>query len=158
MKKSCCFAGHERYPYSLESKIKVTEAIENLIKQGVTEFYAGGVTGFNMLCSMVVLNLRTTCPDIKLHIIMPYSSSTGSQECSYKYYHRNTYNMILTSADSVEYSSRYYWDGCIKKRNRRLIGLSDYCLCCYDPQRYNSSTAQVVLFAKAKEIEIINIL
>ena len=49
MKKGCCFAGHHKLPYSLESKIKVTEAVEDLIKQGVTEFYAGGVTGFNII-------------------------------------------------------------------------------------------------------------
>ena len=66
MKKGCCFAGHHKLPYSLESKIKVTEAVEDLIKQGVTEFYAGGVTGFNMLCSMVCFKtLRVTYPEIK---------------------------------------------------------------------------------------------
>ena len=58
--------------------------------------------------------------------------------------------MIMTSADSVEYTSRYYWDGCIRKQNRRLISFSDYCLCCFDPQRQNSSTAQAIRFAKAK--------
>lgn len=157
MKKGCCFAGHHKLPYSLESKIKVTEAVEDLIKQGVTEFYAGGVTGFNMLCSMVVLNLRVTYPEIKLHIILPYLSSNGPHECGYKRYHKDKYNMIMTSADSVEYTSRYYWDGCIKKQNRRLISFSDYCLCCFDPQRQNSFTAQAIRFAKAKEMKIINI-
>ena len=66
------------------------------------------------------------------------------------------YHKILTAADSVEYVSKRYYDGCMKKRNERLVQLADCCLCYYDDRRKASETGQTVRMAQKKGIEIIN--
>ena len=57
-----------------------------------------------------------------------------------------TYEYILGRADSVEYLSEEYTDGCMRERNQRLVDLSDILIAYVS--RYSSGAAQTVRMAE----------
>lgn len=70
MIKSCCFIGHNSIPISLIMRLKAISALEDLIDQGVTDFYAAGIVGWDMICEKAFLRLREEYPQIKLHLLL----------------------------------------------------------------------------------------
>ena len=61
------------------------------------------------------------------------------------------------AADDVEYIGSEYTKDCMKRRNARMIELSDGCVCYYDESVGRSGTGQTVRMAESKGIEIINL-
>ncbi len=148
---SCCFTGHRHIP-DLSKTLEA--AIIKFIENGTTDFYAGGAVGFDMLCEQTVLMLREKYPQIKLHLVLPCPENEQTDGWSDE--DKAEYHRILLSADDVEYVSEHFDRCCMKKRNARLIELSDCCICFY---KYNrSGTGQTVRMAKKKGIKILNLL
>ncbi len=72
--KTVTFCGH-RIIESQDRKIitqKLFEELENLIKQGATEFLLGGYGSFDMLCAVVIDDLKIKYSDIKSILVIPY--------------------------------------------------------------------------------------
>ena len=153
--KSVCFTGHRNIKVNFTLIRQLYKNIIMLIDDGYTDFYAGGALGWDMLCERVILKLKKKYPHIKLHLILPCKGEF--QTLKWKEKDVLTYQKILDSADSVEFLSENYFDGCMKKRNKRLIELSDCCLCFYNSKKYNSGTGQTVRMAEQKGIMIINL-
>lgn len=99
------------------------------------------------------MKLREENPNIKLHLILPYNED----ERTYGWTSENKaeYHRILLASDSIEYVSEQYTKNCMKKRNARLVELSDCCICYY--KIWRSGTGQTVRMAETKGIRIINI-
>ncbi len=60
--KSACFTGHRYANISKELKNRLSIEIEQLIRNGVTEFYAGGALGFDTIAEKTVIALKKTIP------------------------------------------------------------------------------------------------
>ncbi len=154
MKKSCCFTGHRNIIVTPELELTLHNKIQELIMLGVTDFYAGGAVGWDMLCEKNVLSLREIFPHIRLNLILPcneiFQTSSWSENL------KKSYSEILRKADSVEYISYEYFKGCMKKRNQKLVDYSDYCICYYNPKKYISGTGQTVRMAQMKNIPVFN--
>ena len=154
--QSACFTGHRSFTgdtTNLESRLY--DVLERAItKKGLTDFYAGGAVGWDELAARTVLKLRKSYPEIKLHLILPCSNDeqtakwTDEQKAEF---HRN-----FALADTVEYTSEHYYNGCMKVRNARLVELADCCFCYLDIDRQRSGTAQTVRMAQRKRILIVN--
>lgn len=152
--KSCSFTGHRNVKKNQDLIDKLTVSIEECINNGVTDFYSGGAIGWDTICGKVVLQLKEKYPQIKLHLVLPcrkefqtlYWSDTQKLE----------FEEIFQLADTIQYTSSEYYDGCMKIRNARLVELADICIC-YRDNRYNTGTAQTVRMAIAKHIPIVNI-
>ena len=151
--KSCCFTGHRKVKITDELKAGLRRVLTGLIKTGVTEFYAGGAIGWDMLCEKTVLELKQEYCGIHLHIIMPCSLDEQTQKWDSQQI--TEYKGIIERADSVEIVSESYSKDCMKKRNARLVELSDVCVCYYKNKR--SGTGQTVRMAEKKGIEVINL-
>ena len=160
MEKSACFTGHRvlsENPQQLFHKLYRT--LENLaIRQGITDFYAGGAVGFDTIAEKCVLRLRDAMKgkaDIRLHLVLPCSNEeqTRSWTAEQKYELR----CIMQRADSVEYTAQKHDSRCMGRRNARLVEHANaFCICYYDIH-HNSGTAQTVSLAKQKGLQIINI-
>ena len=152
--KSVCFTGHRNVKITNGLILKLNETLTDLIENGVTNFYAGGALGWDMLCEQAVIDLREKFPQIRLNLVLPCSS----EEQTYKWndMQKAEYNKLLNAADSVEYTSEHYWKECMKVRNARLVELADCCVCYYD-NRGRSGTGQTVRMAKEKGIRVINL-
>lgn len=154
--KSACFTGHRRISgdiANLESKLYNT--LENYIKNyGLTDFYAGGAVGWDTISALTVLKLRKVYPQIRLHMILPCSNKEQTKYMNVQQ-KENFYN-ILRFADSIEYVSQNYYNGCMKLRNARLVECADCCLCYFNPNNKYSGTFQTVNMANKKNITMIN--
>ena len=158
MYKSACFTGHRNI---VTDKVMLSEqlyaVIEKLItSQGVTDFYAGGAYGFDALASFTVLKLRENYPQVKLHLILPCSKDEQTKQWTAE--HKAELDKLLGLADSVEYVSDRYYNGCMKDRNARLVELATVCCISYwNPNNFRSGTGQTVRMAQKKGIRVINL-
>lgn len=156
MRKSACFTGHRSLTGDTTNlETRLYDILERAInKESVTDFYAGGAVGWDELTARTVLKLREIYPQIKLHLVLPCSNE--EQTAKWTKEQKTEFYCILGLADSVEYTSEHYYNGCMKVRNARLVELADFCFCFWDTNRQKSGTAQTVRMAQRKKIMIIN--
>lgn len=155
--KSAYFTGHRNLtgdiPLLKERLYSVLERA--IINEGITDFYSGAAIGFDEICSGTVLELRVSYPQIRLHLVLPCSPQ--EQTAKWTEAQRSEYMRILAAADTVEQTSQHYYNGCMKKRNARLVELADCCFCFLNTGKSRSGTAQTVRMALNKKITVINL-
>ncbi|MDE5765023.1 MAG: SLOG family protein [Ruminococcus sp.] len=154
--KSACFTGHRNLPRNL-SKIELLlySTLEKAVtEKGIVKFYAGGAVGWDTLAELTVLKLKKIYPHVQLNLVLPCSGEEQTKKWSAE--QKKIFYDILERADSIEYTSPYYFKGCMKKRNKKLVEYADICYCFYNPSLFRSGTAQTVHMAKKKEIPLIN--
>ena len=152
--RSISFTGHRKLSEDItELKKRLYQRLEGEIKNGATDFNAGGAAGFDCLSAATVLKLREVYPDIKLHLILPCSNEEQTEKWSED--EKAEFYRILDLADTVEYTSEHYYNGCMKKRNARLVELADCCFCYWDG-RQRCGTGQTVRMALKRDIEVVN--
>ena len=151
--QTCCFTGHRHIPENEHAVIqkRLETTIENLIRQGICCFSAGGAIGFDTMAARVVLRLKTKHPHIRLILVLPCKEQTnGWDETDIK-----IYNRILKQADKVVYISERYDENCMRKRNRHPVDHSRFCVCYLTD--LPGGAAYTVSYAKQKGLRIINI-
>ena len=153
--KKICFTGHRDVRDTEKVQKTLLNILKSLINDGAEDFYAGGAIGFDTLAAAAVIGLRQIYPQIKLHLVLPCCEA--EQTARWTDSQKSEYWLILAAADSVEYTSEHYYDGCMKKRNARLIELSDCCVCYYNDKKSASGTGQTVRMALKKKIKIVNL-
>ncbi len=153
---SACFTGHRSIPRSEEIGNRLYNILESWIcTKGLTDFYAGGAVGWDTIAADAVLRLREEYPQIKLHLVLPCSGE--EQTARWPAAQQRDFYRILELADSVEYVSDRYYNGCMKDRNIRLVELADTCCFCFwNPDNFCSGTGQTVRMAKKKKLTIVN--
>lgn len=154
--KSVCFTGHRTVEMTASLEKSLTDTLEFLISNGITDFYAGGAYGWDIICELTVIKMRKRYPHIKLHLILPCFAEEQIENWSNLWKRR--YNYILNNANNVEYVSEHCTKDCMKRRNARLVELADCCVCCYNENDRRSGTGQTLRMARKKGIEIINLL
>lgn len=151
--RSCCFTGHRAIPKADMRVLPAVlrEEILRLADRGVTEFFAGGARGFDMLAAEAVLELRQTLP-VHLHLILP----CPEQDAKWSAPLRERYRSILNAADSVCYIADEYDKSCMRLRNDALVESAAYCIC-YQ-QRETGGTAYTVRKARRAGLEVIHLM
>lgn len=147
--KTVCFTGHRHINY------QKTNCLENEIRKavllGYDTFLSGGAIGFDQLAARFVLNLKEEYPFIRLIFVLPcdkYSMSSKWNAIQKKEF----YN-LCNNADGIICLSNYYYDGCMKKRNEKLVELSSYCIAYMTRER--SGTGQTVRMMRKKGCNIV---
>ena len=153
MKTTCAFTGHrphkfpwkenENDPRCIALKKTLTEQITALTKAGITDFFSGMADGTDHYCSQIVLALREKNPELKLHCVLPHEG----QESRWSDSAQERYHSILKQADSIEYVSHDYYDGCMIARNHRLVDSAELLLAVYNGSR-RSGTGSTVNYAR----------
>ena len=156
----CAFTGHRphklpwRYNEAdsrcLALKAALAGQITQLVDAGVTDFYSGGADGVDCWASLIVLELRKNNPALRLHLILPHEGQADKWSDSAQ----ERYHSILEKADSVEYVSREYYDGCMLDRNHRLIEATGVLLAVYNGE-WRGGTAATVRYARKLDRRII---
>ena len=156
----CAFTGHRphKFPWRYNEadsrcvalKSAMTEQITKMVENGVTEFYSGGADGVDCWASLIVLELRQKNPALKLHLILPHEGQSDKWSDSAQ----DRYHSILEKADSVEYVSREYYDGCMLDRNHRLVESAGLLLAVYNGER-RGGTAATIRYARKQGRRII---
>lgn len=149
----CAFTGHRphKFPWRYNEadercvalKAALTEQITRLVDVGVTDFYSGGADGVDCWAALIVLELRKKNPALRLHCILPHKGQADKWSDSAQ----KRYHSILKQADSVEYVSHAYYDGCMIDRNHRLVEAAGSLLAVYNGER-RGGTAATVRYAR----------
>ena len=66
----CFFIGHREAPESIYPELAQT--VEQLIEQGVTEFYVGHYGNFDRLTARAVIAAKQQHPEVRLTMLLPY--------------------------------------------------------------------------------------
>lgn len=159
---TCAFTGHrphkfpwkdnEADPRCIALKETLARQIATLAGAGVTEYFTGGADGTDCWAAEIVLDLREKNPALKLRCVLPY----GGQADRWSDSARERYHSILKRADSVDYVSRQYYDGCMIDRNHRLVESAGLLLAVFSGVR-RSGTGATVNYARKLGREIIMI-
>ncbi len=159
-RNSCAFTGHRPYKFPwrydetdsrcVALKATLVEQIEALIEAGVTQYYSGCADGTDLWCAEIVLALREKNPALNLHCILPCEGQADKWSDPA----RERYHSILKQADTVDYVSRAYYDGCMIDRNHRLVDSAGLLLAVYNGVQ-RSGTGATVNYARKMGREII---
>lgn len=68
--KSCFFIGHREAPESIYPKL--VQTVEQLIGQGVTDFYVGHYGNFDRLAARAVIAAKQQHSEVRLTMLLPY--------------------------------------------------------------------------------------
>ncbi len=157
---SCAFTGHrphkfpwkdnEADPRCIALKETLAEQIAMLARAGVTEYFTGGADGVDCWAAEIVLTMREKNPALKLHCLLPHEGQADRWSDSAQ----ERYHSILERADSVDYVSRQYYDGCMIDRNHRLVESAGLLLAVFNGVR-RSGTGATVNYARKMGKEII---
>lgn len=155
--RSACFTGHRVLNGNISGLENALLAkLEKMItEEDYSTFYAGGAVGWDTLAAEAVLKLREKYPTVSLCLVLPCPAE--EQTMKWNRSQRRRFMDILMQADKTEYISDRYTDTCMKERNRRLVELSDCCICYWNRSRRHSGTAQTVRMAEKKNIPVINL-
>lgn len=153
--KTACFTGHRQMgePIS-EIECRLTGTVKNLIQEGYLYFGAGGARGFDALASKVVLKLKVTYPQIHLILVLPFDEQY-SHEKNWTWAEIDEYHRQKERASKVVVIADRYTSGVYYRRNRHLVDNSSVCVAYMT--KVNSGTGYTVNYAKARELEVINI-
>lgn len=159
-KFACAFTGHRpcKFPWKANEsdsgcvalKAVLQEEISALADADVTCFYSGCADGTDAWASLILLSLREKNPALRLHCVLPHEG----QADKWNDFARDRYHFILEQADSVEYVSRKYYDGCMIDRNHRMVEAAGILLAVYNGAR-RSGTGATVNYARKLGREII---
>ena len=159
-RNKCAFTGHrpQKFPWKYDEtdircvKLKsiLYEQVFLTMENGITEYFSGMADGADIWLSQVVLILRKINPALHLHCILPHEGQADKWDIAAQ----ERYYRILDLADSVEYVSRTFYDGCMIKRNHRLVESADMLLAVYNGAR-RSGTGATVNYARKMGREII---
>jgi len=112
-------------------KTVLAEQVGKLVAAGVTDFYSGMADASDVWLSQIVLDLRKENPALRLHCFLPCEGQADKWSAPAQ----ERYHSILEYADSVDYISRKYYDGCMIDRSHRLVEAVGHLLAVYNGER-----------------------
>lgn len=150
---TCCFTGHRVIPDNQRDELqkRLDASVEALIHKGVTTFAAGGALGFDTMAAQTVLRFKNRYPDICLVLVLPCRDQAQKwtpQDIA-------LYESIKSRADQVLYTSERYYAGCMARRNRYLVNMSDWCV--FYLTKSSGGTYYTVDYARKKGLYLLSI-
>jgi len=151
--QSLPFPCEEKNPGYDELIQRLRKEILALCEQGVRDFYCGMAIGVDLLCGEIVLSLKESCPDVRLHAVIPFRSQPDKWNSEDK----RRYAEVLKGCDSSlclheDYNNEYYLE-----RNRYMVDNSDMLLAVCDPENIpkRSGTGATIRYAQSQNKPVI---
>ncbi len=121
--RSCSFTGHRKIEpqHTRALPERVAAGIAYVYSKGCRHFYVGGAIGFDTVAAQQLLIFRMSHPDITVNLVLPCKD----QASQWSDRQREMYDYLLSQADTIEYIAEYYYDGCMRERNARLVDHAD---------------------------------
>lgn len=159
----CAFTGHRPESFAFGSnesaaqcvriKKQLADAIEQMIKKGVTTFISGAARGVDMWAMEAVLAEKARNPDIHLIAAIPHRSQPNSWRES----EQRRYHSLLAACDHTVLLSENYYRGCLLRRNCYMVDNAAHLIAVYNGSE-TSGTAHTVRYAKklGRDVTIIS--
>lgn len=126
---SCAITGHRNLPNNFNRE-KAKSQLRALIEDGIKIFYNGLAIGFDLTTAELLLELKETYPQIRLHGCIPFYG----QERYYTAEEAELYRRIVSQCDEVTVLDEAYHRSSYFKRNDYMIEQADvlYAYCTAD--------------------------
>ncbi|MCL2851633.1 MAG: SLOG family protein [Defluviitaleaceae bacterium] len=152
---TACFIGHymitKREYLALESRLK--ETIHSLILHNkVDSFIYGGNCGFDTMGGSFVVDFKEKYDRIRLISVLPCSI----REVQSDVLSNPIYKKIMDNSDEISCISKRYSLHSAKRRNIRLVEMSDICVA-YLSGEDSGLTAQAVSYAEERGLTLFNL-
>lgn len=119
---------------------------------GITNFYCGMALGFDMLAAEEVISLKVELPNLKLIAVIPYDGQNERWSAR----EQDRYCDILDKADDAILLSKYYFNGCLLRRNDYMLSHSCGLIAFFDGKP-KGGTFYTCRKAKSMGMDIINL-
>lgn len=145
MSKICTFCGHSELLASAEIEQKLNSEIERLIvTEGVSEFWTGGMGGFDRLAAAVVSGMKKRHSHVRLCLIKAYLNSREDE-----------FDKLLYDETIYPPIEHVHPKGAIIARNRWMVERSDYMIAYIDHSWGGAYKSYA--YAKRRGLSIINL-
>lgn len=151
--QTACFTGHRQLDQNELPAlvIRLDQVLCKLYEMGYRRFFSGGAMGFDLLAAERVIQLRERCPDVSLHLALPYATQTQSWPVT----EGQRYERIIYATDETKVLSPSYFKGCMMVRNRYMVDRSSFVVCCLTNTK--GGTASTAAYARKQDIPLLNI-
>ena len=148
-----CFTGHRTFSRAALATLPqlLDDALTELIRSGYDTFRTGGALGFDTMAALKVLELKARFPHVRLHLYLP----CRDQSRLWNVDEQHLYELILSRADDVHYTTDAYTKGCMLQRNREMIDGSAICIAYFDG--HSGGTAYSCNYANRHGVKVINL-
>ena len=151
--KVCCFSGHRKLRHDeVEIRRVLDEQIAAMAQAGYTRFLSGGADGFDLLAAEAVIEHKKRFGGVELWIVAPYAELFSRWTAEGR-----RLRLAALEASNVEIVCRKMSRTAPLMRNRRMIALSDICVCYMMPHNATGGTYYTVRLAQEKGIQVINL-
>ncbi len=140
--KICMFTGHRTLDKDFNAN-ELMEAIEEVVKSGVTTFVNGLAVGFDLLAAEFILSLKVILPQIRLIACIPCREQDKYYSAENK---QRYYNVTSALEDKIVLSERYY-NGCMQVRDKFMAEQAD-CAIAYCKRAQGGTAYTVRCFEK----------
>ena len=150
----CCFTGHRDMTYLEMQEVlpALTQAVEGLIRTGITTFIVGGARGFDTLVAIQLINLRRHLyPQLKLVLARP----CPDQSARWTVTERSLYETVRREADEDILLADHYYSGCMHQRNAFMVQHSSHLLAYVT--RNSGGSYHTLVLAKKQGLRIRNL-
>lgn len=142
---SAVFIGHADC-FSSMSESLIELYLEPLVRNGITNFYCGGMGDFDMYAAHAVDHLKKHYPEIKNILVIPYKNITVPDQ---KIFDEVIYPFAPGEINNINYRSA------IPKRNQYMVNCSAFAVC-YVTHKTKGSY-KTLEYAKKQNLSIIEI-
>ncbi len=136
------WGNREEDPRCLALKAKLAQAVEQATRDGADTFLCGMARGCDFYFGEAVLSLKNRGFPLRLEAYLP----CPSQASRWPREDQNRYQGLLSQCDGVILVEHRYSDGCMLRRNRKMVEQCDLLLTVWDGT--GGGTAGTVAYAK----------
>ncbi len=146
--KTCCFSGHRNLSFDALAKAEgfLEKTIESVIAKGYTNFISGFANGIDIMAADLVYQFKEYFPKVTLEAMIPYEERLNKKD--------RQFQTLLRNCDKITVCSKYYFSGCMLKRNNMMIDKSNLLVAVYDG-RVSGGTYYTINKAKEKNLEVL---
>ena len=154
MSKSCCFTGHRDLPAPDSPEYAhllsaLEQAIDDVIADGCTDFYAGAAIGFDMLAGEAIARRMESNPALTLTLCVPFIG----HDFAFSPQDKARWAVLKERATEAHYLSEHYLPFMYALRNEYLVNHADVCIA-YVRNR-KSGSGQTLKMAEKKGLTIL---
>jgi len=147
----CCFSGHRPEKLSADEgtvKAWLNERIDQAIADGYRTFITGMAMGVDIWAGQVVIEKKSTCPDLHLIAAVPWNGFSSRWNESW----RAQYESLLKAADYVVHLRESYEDNVFRVRNQWMVDHSNRLIAYFNGEP--GGTLSTIDYALASKIEV----
>lgn len=144
----CCFTGHRPEKLGAEKDLvvqRLDEAILAAMERGYTTFISGAAKGVDLWAAKLVLEHRSSRPDIQLACAVPYKGFGLHWKGGYS----ELFADVLRAADSVHYICDSFSRSAYQRRNEWMVDRSSLLIAAYTG--VSGGTRNTIEYARRQE-------